>query len=295
MGTLADLAGKGTGMFEIGVTPETNEPNTPVVTPDQVTWAKLDGVWLVRLPASVPQTPGSVVTVSKQNGSTTQAELIEQTAIRGAWQFWTVKKANPSTGRSKRSNRYEGNCRHCGVTVPAGEGHLGPKVEGQWTVEHPEGKCPTEETEPEMAEASDYTEPLWPGVYTVDDGVSHRTFRIAVQRHDAKFAPGATIIEYLKGRDNDSDYTGFAFLRGGKLQVWKRFAEGEMVSYAAVLVAHADAVALAANKDEAITVEHDGSSYTIVAAKHCIRCGRTLSTLESVTAGIGPECRRLGW
>lgn len=294
--SLADLAGQGTGMFG-SVTDDAPAPaSEPVVTADQITWSKLDGEWFVRIPAAVEHKAGQVVTVTKKEGGTVQAELIEQHAVKGQWQFWVVKQFRAPSSGKRRSNRYEGNCRLCDHHVPAGDGYLGPKENGQWTVEHREGECLDEEVpEPEMADVSDYSEPIWPGVYTVEDGFGHRTFRVVAQRHDAEFAPGATVVEYLKGRDNDNDYAGFAFLREGKLQVWKRFKENEMVSYAAVLVAHADAVALATSRDEAITVEHDGATYSIMAAKNCIRCGRTLSTPESVTAGIGPECMKKGW
>lgn len=173
-----------------------------------------------------------------------------------------------------RTNQYPGACVSCGSRVAAEEGSLS-RLDGRWVVSHL--VCPQVEPEPAPEPApevptADLT--VWPGVYTVISGERHRTFRVRVQPSDAKFAPGTTILEYLAGRNNEEDYTGFAFIKDGKLALWKRFREeGELAE---------DARAFLADPEAALV------------AKHCARCHRTLTTPQSIAVGYGPECSRKG-
>lgn len=113
-----------------------------------------------------------------------------------------------------------------------------------------------------------------PGVYTVVSATGRRTFKVEVQASDAKFAPGQVVVSFLSGQDNDGDYTGFAFLVGSELRVWgKHKGATELLAHATLLVADPDAA---------------------LVAKHCARCGRTLTTPESIAAGLGPECQKRG-
>lgn len=116
---------------------------------------------------------------------------------------------------------------------------------------------------------------VWPGVYTVEEEGApsgYYTFRVALQAEDAAFAPGATILSVLTGPDNNSDYTGIGFLRKGRLAPWKSRASqvtDPMRKAVARLLADPESV---------------------LRAKHCIQCGQTLTTPESIAAGIGPVC-----
>lgn len=113
-----------------------------------------------------------------------------------------------------------------------------------------------------------------PGVYTVVSTTGRRTFKVEVQASDAKFAPGQVVVSFLSGQDNDGDYTGFAFLVGSELRVWgKHKGATELLAHAALLVADPDAA---------------------LVSKNCARCGRTLTTPESIAAGLGPECSKKG-
>lgn len=180
-----------------------------------------------------------------------------------------------------RENQYDGCCMRCGTNVPAKAGYIFRR-DGAWWVIHPEGQCPVPAPEaaapthiaPEGPE--DVVVEYQPGIYTVAGETGHHTFKVMLQPSDHKFAPGATIIEYLCGRDNTNDYKGFAFIRKGKLIPWKKFrGEGskDLVVAAQVLL--------------------DGGEH-VIESVNCLRCGRVLTTPESVDAGIGPECRRLG-
>lgn len=182
------------------------------------------------------------------------------------------QEATPSP-KNQRPNKFAGRCSRCGSTVEAGAGTLGPKQDGRWTVLHTE--CPSEEP-PEHRSVDDYTEPVWPGTYTVPSDEGHRTFRVRTQAQDADFAPGAILVDYLAGPDNENDFRGFAFLKGGKLVVWKRFREGHtgLIEAAERLVADPDAA---------------------LVSKSCLRCGRKLTTPASLERGIGPECAEKGW
>lgn len=112
----------------------------------------------------------------------------------------------------------------------------------------------------------------WPGIYTIEHAEGHSTFRVKVQPKGAKFAPEATLIQVLSGRDNTSDYTTFGFLRDGKVFPF-RFA----LDMPRLLV---DARNFLSNPESALV------------SKNCIRCNRILTTPESIAAGIGPECAR---
>ena len=113
-----------------------------------------------------------------------------------------------------------------------------------------------------------------PGIYTVVSPEGRRTFKVEVQASDAEFAPGKVIVSFLSGQDNDGDYTGFAFLIGSELRVWgKHKGATELIRFAQQLVADPDAA---------------------LVAKHCARCGRTLTVPSSIASGYGPECGQKG-
>ena len=116
------------------------------------------------------------------------------------------------------------------------------------------------------------------GYFTVADGKQHRTFRIHTQPQDAAFAPGKTIIAYLAGSDNTSDYINFAFVGNERIFPWKRFTTG----YDHILAAARYLVQ--GNHEQA------GKMYA-QASGNCYRCNRLLTTPESVAAGLGPYCR----
>lgn len=173
--------------------------------------------------------------------------------------------------RPARPNAYPGRCSNCDGLVEAGQGLLGPKEGGRWTVLH-KGQCPLPLAEPE----SGPTVEVHPGIYTLETNHGHRTFRVVLQGPDAGFAPGKTVLEYLAGSDNDGDYRGFAFIKGGRLQVWNRFRTER---FGGLLRDAEDFL-----RDPEAALE----------AKHCLRCGRTLTTPDSIAAGMGPECYKRG-
>lgn len=124
---------------------------------------------------------------------------------------------------------------------------------------------------------------IFNGTFTVQNRLTgeHRTFRIRTQKDDASFAPGKRVVALMTGSDNETSYTGFAFVTEDGLAVWnsKRTAGG-YVAYAALLWSLAVDGGFSQYADK----------YSLTASKKCIRCNRKLTTPESLAAGIGPEC-----
>lgn len=116
------------------------------------------------------------------------------------------------------------------------------------------------------------------GFYTVVTGNTHRTFRVRTNEPDSNFAPGRQVIGFLSGPDNSSDYINFAFVGNERIFPWKRFSTG----YDHILAA---ARYLVQGDQEAA-----GRMYAMQSG-NCYRCGRTLTTPESIELGIGPTCR----
>lgn len=117
-------------------------------------------------------------------------------------------------------------------------------------------------------------EPLRDGIYTLQTASGHRTLRLRTQASDDKFKPGEQIVAFLSGSDNERDYTGFGTTTNGVLKVWARHrGNADLV---------ADANALLADPGAALV------------SAECYRCHRTLTTPDSIQAGIGPECQKKG-
>lgn len=223
---------------------------------------------------------------------------------------------------SLRPNRYAKPCISCGRKVEAGAGFLVPRQspEGGWDVvcatdaegaaDKPEMKA-VETPKPRFRGVEEIVlfpeDDIWseiqkrtvhhvevkaangqsyrgvqPGIYTMEypDG-HHRTFRVRVQESDAKFAPGKAILEYLRGPNNEADYEGFAFIEPTfRLQVWKRYRDAESEAVSSLL------------RDANEFTTHPERAHL---AASCIRCNATLTTPESIAAGIGPTCASKGW
>lgn len=136
-----------------------------------------------------------------------------------------------------------------------------------------------EDTAPEVALPEETVVPI--GTFTLekDDG-SWRTFRTVVQPPDSKFAPGRIVLMYLAGRDNTTDFRGFAFVNGrpGETPVlvpWERFRKDTSLME--------DAQKMLDDPDSLLT------------SRQCIICHHTLTVPSSVHSNIGPKCAKKGW
>jgi hypothetical protein len=114
------------------------------------------------------------------------------------------------------------------------------------------------------------------GTYTIEwsDG-SYRTLKLADGFGD--MPKEWQVAKFLNGPDNERSYTGFAFVKGRKFQVWKKFTgEQPVVDALKVLL-------------DCIDPRDLGKAYARMSG-NCYVCGRTLTTPESIEAGIGPIC-----
>jgi hypothetical protein len=154
----------------------------------------------------------------------------------------------------------------------------------------PERPTPSQSV-PERPAASPTVHPYLPvegvlhkGKFTVrfEDGTRY-TFRLRRQAKDAKFMPGKLVIGYLRGSDNDNDYTNFGHVRedGGKveLKVWsKHWGNANLVEALKVLVGDPQAAS------GAYAEESD----------NCSACSLTLTVPVEDNPyrafGLGPKC-----
>lgn len=114
------------------------------------------------------------------------------------------------------------------------------------------------------------------GHYTVVTGDSHKTFRVkTIKQGNLK---GRRVIGVMKGSFNE-DYENFAFLNGQAIITWSRFL-GEATDKLVELAWH-------------IGVDPDatGKAYSLESG-NCYRCNRRLTTPDSISLGIGPECAK---
>jgi hypothetical protein len=95
-----------------------------------------------------------------------------------------------------------------------------------------------------------------------------------------KFA-GKRIAIFLSGPDNETDFTGFAFVNeDGTVSTWKRFRTPEILPYQDALNTVIGHPVAAADFREA---------YAKVSGR-CARCGRKLTVPASLNRGLGPDC-----
>jgi hypothetical protein len=162
--------------------------------------------------------------------------------------------------------RFRGDERSCAFCEGTG---VNPKSKFYHSVASPPRK-----TVPQIPEA----------IYTVTgDSFKNQYRTIRIRSANFNGSP-KTVVYYLSGSDNEENYTGCAFIENGQVRVWNRYKGtiiGEEIKMAVSAVA----------KDPKAA----GIAYARVSGKCCV-CNRTLTTPESIEAGIGPICKeKSGW
>lgn len=117
------------------------------------------------------------------------------------------------------------------------------------------------------------------GTFTVEypDG-SYETLRI---RREA-WADGKAVASFLSGPDNETSFTGFAFVGlGPEVRVWSRFANLKGSRKVDAL-----RVILLGDPEENAGLRE---AYAMRSGR-CGRCGRKLTVPASLHRGLGPEC-----
>lgn len=117
------------------------------------------------------------------------------------------------------------------------------------------------------------------GTYTLVFEDDRRTLRLRSADWAKDLPPGSQVAEFLSGADNESDYTGFAFIVKGQPRVWKRFRDDQLIVTALRALLGLD--------EEA--VKEAGYRYALESSR-CYRCNRTLTVPASIHRGLGPVC-----
>ena len=138
---------------------------------------------------------------------------------------------------------------------------------------------------------------IFNGTYTLTNVATgdYKTLRVRTQKADARFAAGKRIAALLSGPDNNTSYTGFAFVDDASIRVWgkKRAADGKgaFEYYANLLPKASEALIGAEGLEVDGTFTAAGREYRVQLSKKCLVCNRKLTTPESINRGMGPRCR----
>jgi hypothetical protein len=120
-------------------------------------------------------------------------------------------------------------------------------------------------------------------IFTVSNPAGeHYTFKIRHPENKPFF------ISLLKGPDNMSDYTYLGIYNPQNFQVYLT-AKSKFKDESTPVKVIRWAIKKIANKEVIPT------GYNIQHENKCCRCGRRLTTPESIDNGIGPECAKMGW
>lgn len=145
----------------------------------------------------------------------------------------------------------------------------------------------TDEIERESLSPTVVESDLLDGIYTIvlDETGIYRTIKIttldAEQAATYNQPKGTQIASYLSGLNNESDYTGFAFVQGRSANLFKRFKSDTVLASALFALLKAD-------KQGRIDM---GTAYALESGR-CWVCNRLLTTPESIIKGIGPVCAK---
>jgi hypothetical protein len=95
---------------------------------------------------------------------------------------------------------------------------------------------------------------------------------------------GKTIASFLSGSDNETDFTGFAFVDGTRVNIWKRFVNlhGSRKESAVRVITLGTA-------DDVL----DAREAYAVKSSRCSRCHHTLTVPASLHRGVGPDCAEI--
>ena len=123
-------------------------------------------------------------------------------------------------------------------------------------------------------------------VFTVSTPARHYTFRVTAKKASGKYPP-AWFVSLLTGPDNEHSYTYLGML--GAKTGCVRLTNGSKLSQDSEPVR---VVRTAIEAAYGTGVLPDG--WTVANAGKCGRCGRVLTTPESIARGLGEECARKG-
>jgi hypothetical protein len=108
------------------------------------------------------------------------------------------------------------------------------------------------------------------------------TIRIGTHWNDVPSNKFTYVASYLCGRDNESDYAGFAFVDAldGSFTVWRRFRDNVELPLALKTV---------------LSDQPSAGYLYALASSRCWLCGRKLTVPASIHRGLGPVCAEKGF
>lgn len=225
---------------------------------DQLNLRQAESATTAPAPVAAPTAPAPMPATAPQNAPSRGWTMwLKRDNVKGCPVCGTVNKAGTRAYWDKATYTV-----WCPACVPTDiDGYLASKK-------------PARTEEPATAVVVPTKVEIKDGIYTVNLEDDYRTIRIKTAKKGN--LAGKRIVSYLSGPNNDSDYTGFAFLNESGFQVWGRFrglVNGPLNA----------AIEVLANPAEA------GRRYAIESGR-CYLCGRTLTVEQSITDGIGPIC-----
>lgn len=114
---------------------------------------------------------------------------------------------------------------------------------------------------------------------------SHLTFKVIVPKSNSKDTSKIFYVSVLSGTDNDSNYTYIGYIKkeNSTLNFYPTQKLNAKVTSIEVFKFVFDRLVQKITLTN-LEIYHEGK---------CCRCGRTLTTPESIKLGIGPECIKI--
>lgn len=122
-------------------------------------------------------------------------------------------------------------------------------------------------------------------LFTLRSKLTNNRFTFYVEQ--ARDKKPIYFVSLLTGQNNETDYTYIGFIKvTDGYPVFSKGAKGNVAETATSFLAFNHVFKHLSNNENINTLEiwHEG---------YCCRCGRLLTTPESVDRGIGPECIKL--
>jgi hypothetical protein len=120
-------------------------------------------------------------------------------------------------------------------------------------------------------------------IFTTDNGKGeHFTFRVKASKPSAAWPTPAYFVQLLTGPENTSDYTYVGMLT--EQDTLRLTAKSQFKPES--LPVRVFNWTMRVLRGEAKMPE----GYSVQGSTRCVRCGRLLTTPESIESGIGPEC-----
>ena len=136
-------------------------------------------------------------------------------------------------------------------------------------------------TKPVIPDPVSFTQATLSGTYSIllDEAGDYRVIQLIDAPESYNKPAGTQIARYQHGPDNENDFTGFAFVFGTQIAMWKKFKSDSKLNKALQVL-------LTSDREAQIDLGH---AYAL-ASGNCFACGRKLTVPASISRGLGPIC-----